>query len=295
MKPGYFLPMILIMILLTLILPMNCAVFAAEEVEWETIHTLQMEVPARDVAFSPDGSRIFILSEAGKVHLYSAAGKPEGSIDVGKDADQIRVGPKGDLLILNSRRNKSIQIVQLAYVQDIDVSGSPFKGPENAPVVLTIFDDFECTYCARLVPVLDQVVKQYSEEVKLVFKHFPLGNHKYAVKAALGSLAAEKQGKFWEFHDLLFANYNQLSDEKIEEIAQALNLDMKRFQADMQDPALVNKIRQDMMQAVNAGVRGTPTLFVNGKRLQDRSMAGFRKAIQEELEKADPSETESKS
>ena len=293
MTPGRFSP--IIMIMLTLIIPMNPAVFAAEDVEWETMHTLQMDAPSRDIAFSPDGSRLFILSEGGKVHIYSAAGEPEGSIDVGKDADQIRVGPKGDLLVLNSRRNKMVQLVQLTYVQDIDVSGSPFKGPEEAPVVLTIFDDFECTYCARLVPVLDQVIQQYPETVKLVFKHFPLRNHKHAVKAALASLAAEKQGKFWEFHDLLFANYNRLSDEKIEEIARTLNLDMDRFKTDMQDPALVNTIRQDIIQAVDAGVRGTPTLFINGKRLKDRSMAGFRKAIQEALEKTDPAGTKSKS
>ena len=293
MKPGPNAPLILIAF--SFVISMSFQVSAAEDVEWKTLNTLQMEAPSRDVALSPDGSKIFVLSETGNVHIYSAAGEPEGIIEVGKEADQIRVGPKGDLLILNSRRNRSIRIIQLTYVQDIDVSGSPFKGPEDAPVVLTIFDDFECPYCARLVPVLDQVVKQYPEAVKLVFKHFPLRNHKHALKAAMASMAAEKQGKFWEFHDLLFANYNQLSDEKIEEIARALNLDMERFQTDMQDPALMNKLRQDMMQAVNAGVRGTPTLFVNGKRLQDRSMAGFQKAIQEELEKADPAGSESDS
>jgi protein-disulfide isomerase len=293
MKPGPNAPLILIAF--SFVISMSFQVSAAENVEWKTLSTLQMEAPSRDVALSPDGSKIFVLSETGNVHIYSAAGEPEGIIEVGKEADQIRVGPKGDLLILNSRRNRSIRIIQLTYVQDIDVSGSPFKGPEDAPVVLTIFDDFECPYCARLAPVLDQVVKQYPEAVKLVFKHFPLRNHKHALKAAMASMAAEKQGKFWEFHNLLFANYNQLSDEKIEEIARALNLDMERFQTDMQDPALMNKLRQDMMQAVNAGVRGTPTLFVNGKRLQDRSMAGFQKAIQEELEKADPAGSESDS
>ncbi len=293
MKPGPSAPLILIAF--SLVIPMSFQVSAAENVEWETVKTLQMETPSRDVAFSPDGSKFFVLSETGKVHIYSAAGEPEGTIEVGKEADQIRVGPKGDLLILNSRRNQSIRIIQLEYVQDIDVSGSPFKGPEDAPVVLTIFDDFECPYCARLAPLLDQVVKQYPEAVKLVFKHFPLRNHKNAVKAALASLAAEKQGKFWEFHDLLFANYNQLSDEKIEEIARVLNLDMERFKTDMQDPALVNSIRQDMMQAVNAGVRGTPTLFVNGKRLQDRSMKGFQGAIEKELETAGEKKSKSDS
>lgn len=293
MKPGQ--SVCLILIAFSLVIPLRSQIAAAEDVEWETVNTLQMEAPSRDVAFSPDGSKIFVLSETGKVNIYSAAGEPKGTIEVGKEADQIRVGPKGDLLIVNSRRNKSIRVIQLEYVQDIDISGSPFKGPEDAPVVLTIFDDFECPYCARLVPVLDQVVKQYPEAVKLVFKHFPLRNHKHAVKAALASMAAEKQGKFWEFHDLLFANYNQLSDEKIEEIAQTLNLDMERFKTDMQDPALVNTIRQDIMQAVNAGVRGTPTLFVNGKRLQDRSMEGFQEAIEKELKTNSKKKAESDS
>ena len=88
------------------------------------------------------------------------------------------------------------------------------------------------------MPVLEQVLEQYPQQVKLVFKNFPLRSHSFAYKAAQASMAAEQQGKFWEFHDLLFKNYNRINDQKITEIMNDLNLDADQFQRAMQDPAI---------------------------------------------------------
>ena len=105
------------------------------------------------------------------------------------------------------------------------------------------------------------------------------------MKAAMAALASGSQGKFWEFHDLLFENYNKLNDQKIREIALALGLDQAEFEKKMKDPRIEAMIRQDVRDGVQAGVQGTPTVFINGRRLKDRSLKGFQVAIDKELQK----------
>jgi len=130
------------------------------------------------------------------------------------------------------------------------------------------------------------VLEQYPNDVKLVFKNFPLTRiHKFAMDAAVASMAANQQGKFWEFHDELFKNYNNLNAEKFDELAQAVGLDMEQFKQDRQNPALAAMVQRDLKDGVEAGVRGTPSIFVNGRLLQQRSLPGFKQIIDEELAK----------
>jgi protein-disulfide isomerase len=130
------------------------------------------------------------------------------------------------------------------------------------------------------------VLEQYPNDVKLVFKNFPLTRiHKFAMDAAVASMAANQQGKFWEFHDGLFKNYNNLNAEKFDELAQAVGLDMEQFNQDRQNPALAAMVQRDLKDGVEAGVRGTPSIFVNGRLLQQRSLPGFKQIIDEELAK----------
>ena len=130
------------------------------------------------------------------------------------------------------------------------------------------------------------MLEQYPNDVKLVFKNFPLTRiHKSAMGAAVASLAANQQGKFWEFHSGLFKNYNNLNDEKFDEIAQSVGLDMEQFKQDTQNPALSAMVQRDLKDGVAAGVRGTPSIFVNGRMLQQRSLAGFKQIIDAELAK----------
>ena len=135
------------------------------------------------------------------------------------------------------------------------------------------------------MPVLEQVLEKYPEDVKVVFKNFPLRNHKFAMKAAVAALAAESQGKFWEFHDLLFENYNKLNDQKIQDIAVAVGLNLEEYEKKKKDSAITRQVRQDLSDGQKAGVRGTPTIFINGIRLRDRSLKGFQAAIDKQLEK----------
>jgi DNA-binding beta-propeller fold protein YncE len=116
---------------------------AAASVEWDVEKTLQLKSEPIDVAVSPDGSRIFVLNDLGQILIYSSEGSFLDKIAVGKQFDHVTVSPRGDQLILNSRKKKSVQVITLDFIQDINVSGSPFKGSESAPVVIAIFDDFE--------------------------------------------------------------------------------------------------------------------------------------------------------
>ncbi len=134
------------------------------------------------------------------------------------------------------------------------------------------------------MPTLEQVLKQYPNEVKLVLKNFPLRNHKFAMKAAAAALAARRQGKFWEFHDALFENYNKLNDEKIKGIVTQLEMNETAFEAELKKPLINKLIGKDLNDGRNAGVRGTPTAFINGRRVKDRSIKGIQAIIDKELE-----------
>ena len=135
------------------------------------------------------------------------------------------------------------------------------------------------------MPVLDQVLEQYPTQVKIVFKNFPIRTHRFAIQAAKAALAAESQGKFWQFHDLLFKNYNALNDQKIQEIVLELGLDEEKFGQQLKNPQIMAKIQKDMNDASNAGVQGTPTVFINGKRLRNRTLPGFQAILNKELKK----------
>ena len=117
--------------------------FASDNVEWNVYKTLQLDATPIDVALTLDGRRIFVLTDQGEVLIYSSTNKMEAKIDVGKNVDQIKLGPKGETLILRSSKNKTVELVTLDFIQKINVSGAPFKGPEDAPVVIAVFDDFQ--------------------------------------------------------------------------------------------------------------------------------------------------------
>jgi protein-disulfide isomerase len=131
------------------------------------------------------------------------------------------------------------------------------------------------------------VLEKYPKDLKVVFKNFPLPMHAFSRKAAAAALAAFRQGKFREFHIKLFESSNTLSDEKIQAIAKEMKLNMKTFNRDMNDPAIQSIIYRDMNEGEQAEVRGTPTMFINGKLLRIRSLQAqeIDDAIEAELKK----------
>lgn len=133
------------------------------------------------------------------------------------------------------------------------------------------------------MPLFEQVLDKYPDSVKIVYKHYPLSFHKQALQAALASLAAAEQGRFWEYHDELYLNQNSLSNEKYIEIAQNLGLDLKKFSLDIMRPSLRKKVEEDIQDAKKAGVTGTPAIFVNGRQLKIRDFQTLSKLIDAEL------------
>jgi protein-disulfide isomerase len=127
---------------------------------------------------------------------------------------------------------------------------------------------------------------QYPNEVKFYFKNFPLNIHRYSKQAAIAALAADRQGKFWEFHNKLFENFRSLSDEKIMQIAKELGLDMGAFERDIRSASINNLVNRDMMEAQKIGVRSTPSVFINGKLLQRRNLKNFQLRIDADLKKS---------
>jgi protein-disulfide isomerase len=174
-----------------------------------------------------------------------------------------------------------------ARAYNLPIEGSPVKGPPDAPITIVEFADYQCPFCARSEAVVQEVLKAYPTQARLVYKHFPLtANHPQALPAALAATAAQRQGKFWEMHAILFANQRALSTEQIEGYARQLGLDMARFRADMASDEVKAQVEADRRLARRAGVRGTPTLFVNGRLVQDRTVNGFRKLIDPMLTRA---------
>lgn len=169
-------------------------------------------------------------------------------------------------------------------VFELPAGNSPFKGPSDAPVVLTEFADFQCPFCGQVPAVVDQVLKAYPKEVKFVYKQMPLTSiHPFAMGASKAALAAQRQGKYWEMYDKLFANQRALQPEKLKDYAQEIGLDVAKFEKDMASPEVQQQIDDDMKLAQQVHVGGTPTLFLNGKRVMNRSADGIKQMVDDSL------------
>jgi len=149
----------------------------------------------------------------------------------------------------------------------VNTKGSPVRGDPDAKIAVIEFSDFQCPFCGRAMPTLDQIEKAYGDKVRIVFKHLPLGMHPKAPAAHAAAEAAHRQGKFWEMHDKIFANQAEMSPEKYREYAKQIGLDVARFDRDVADAALKQRIDADASEAARLGVTGTPAFFVNGRYL----------------------------
>lgn len=259
------------------------APICSAQVEWRVLKTLALSGEPIDIKVSANGQWIYVLTKNRDLLVYSAKGELKDTIKAGSQIDKIEVGPSENTLYLMNNRQKQIKIIDVTYVRDIHIAHSPFKGKADAPVVVVDYTDFQCPYCAKLVHVLEQLLELYPDKVKIVYKSYPLRSHRFAFKAATAAMAAHEKGKFWEFHDRLFEKHRQINGQLILEIRKALALDMPEFDSLMNSQKIRNLVIGDLREGQTNGVRGTPTIFVNGKRLKDKSLQGFRLAIEKEL------------
>ncbi|MBL9014774.1 MAG: thioredoxin domain-containing protein [Myxococcales bacterium] len=138
-------------------------------------------------------------------------------------------------------------------------------GPDTAPVTVVVWSDFQCPYCKRSAPVVEKLREKYGDDVRVVFRHLAMQSHRHAQLAAEAAIAAADQGKFWAFHDQIWANFGQLTRPELDGFARAIGLDMAKFTAALDERRYRDLVVQESATALALGVDGTPTMFVNGQ------------------------------
>jgi protein-disulfide isomerase len=169
----------------------------------------------------------------------------------------------------------------------VETEGYPSKGPNNAPVTIVEFSDFECPYCGGLFPTLKEVEKNYEGKLRIVYRQFPLNNiHPHAEKAAEASLCAFEQQHFWEFHDSMFGNQKELSIPDLKQRAVNFKLDTAKFNDCIDSGREAAAIQKDIEAGARAGVSGTPAIFINGRFLSgNQPYATIKNMIEDELQR----------
>ena len=164
---------------------------------------------------------------------------------------------------------------------NIAIDDQPARGGATAAVTIVEFTDFQCPACSRTQPIIDEVVKEYGDRVKLVIRDYPLYTmHANALKAAEAAEAAREQGKYWEYTALLFKNQQALGPADLVEYARQVGMDLTKFQASLNSGKNLEKVQRDMQDGDKIGVSSTPTVFINGRRLKDKSKESMKAAIE---------------
>lgn len=242
-------------------------------------------------------SKFAILALAGALLLPSAlrAEVPQGDFEKAMDkylSNEKNVEKIGNSLQALIRKQREEQEKQRAQSETqemeeqfknpvkVELGESPVRGKADAKVTIVEFSDFQCPFCQRGAMVMDQVLKEYPNDVKLVFKNLPLSFHQEARPAAKAALAAKEQGKFWEMYDELFANQHKLGADAYLEFAQKIGLNIDKFKADLASDKVEKMIQSDSDQAASLGVQGTPAFFVGGVKVSGaRPLQSFKEII----------------
>ncbi len=162
----------------------------------------------------------------------------------------------------------------------VSPEGAPVRGSVLAPVTVVLFSDFECPYCVKLEATLKQLEDSYHGRIKIAYRMKPLPMHEHARLAAKAAIAADAQGKFWAYHDVLVAHRDALDLASLQKYAADVNLDVARWSRDLDDPKTEARVAADEAAAEKLGVKGTPTVFVNGRRVVGaQPLATFKQAI----------------
>ena len=252
------------------------------DLNWTVQANWSLPAKPLDLVHSLDNKKVFILTADNKVHIFAADGRKLGEMEVEPDTVAIDIAPRGEMLYLINGRTNTFTAMDIGFSQQIDITGAPVRGKADAPVTLVVFSDFECPWCAKLEPLLAQLLAANADTVRVVFKHLPLPMHPQAEPAALAAIAAQRQGKFWEMHDALFA-VQQWTPAAVTETATRIKLDMTRFQADLNSQETRMQLAKDKADAQAAEVAATPSVFVNGRPVRERSLPALQAMVNEAL------------
>ncbi len=225
-----------------------------------------------------DNFKALIDEELEKAQALTRSGTPASQVYAAILAKGVEAAP--------SRADNKPEAPATAYRKVDFPADAPSFGPKDAKVTIVEWSDFECPFCSRVGPTLKQIKEAYPKDVRVVFRHQPLSFHANAKPAAEASMAAHEQGKFWEYHDKLFANQRALDRVSLERYAEELKLDMGKFKAAMDSNKYDAQISADMAEATRVGVNGTPSFFINGRSLVGaQPVDAFKRVIDEELKK----------
>jgi protein-disulfide isomerase len=213
----------------------------------------------------------------------------DAEVDAWFEANQARVGNRSKEEIapqikqfLAQQRGGDVRNTYLASLREqydvkirfepprakVEVANAPIKGGKDAAVTIVEFSDFECPYCSSVTPTLKKIEETYGDKVRIAFRHFPLGFHSKAQKAAEAAMCAQDQGKFWQMHDAMFGDQKQLEVAQLKATAANLGLDAEKFNECLDSGTHADAIKADMEAGQAAGVSGTPAFFINGRMVE---------------------------
>jgi protein-disulfide isomerase len=245
-----------------------------------------------DVNFiiSNDG-RYIILGEPASTKDFEESpiqGLKEGSVPLGTQTLPLLMSNDSKYIIVGEIIDTSIDPLK-ETMSKISLEDVPVKGKETANVTVVEYSDFQCPFCQRGSQMLPQILQEYDGKIKLMYKQLPLPIHNWAKDAAIASLCAREQGndKFWEFHDLLFANQKNIkvenSKEEFEGFAKKIGLNENNFNKCLDSPDIAKRVQADIEEARSIGVSSTPTFVVNGIIVPGANPEGLKSAIEASL------------
>lgn len=266
-----------------------------KEISPEMLGNIQtaLNLPA-NVNMKVIGTTDVEVGRLSNISLKISLGKRSQRVDayISEDEQYILVGRMfTQEQIKELKERKKVTAAERIDPTKIPIDGRPFKGPADAPITIVEFSEFQCPYCRRAASTVDnQVLKNYGDKIKLVFKHFPLGFHKWAEPAAIASECAFKQNNeaFWYLYDKLFENQRSINEgnirEKCLQWAEEANLDKKKFTSCYDNKETLARVKQDAEEGKSIGLTGVPAFFVNGKKLGGaQPYERFKEVIDEEL------------
>ncbi len=242
-------------------------------------------------------SRVALVTEEEIDRFYQANKDRFKDADEGEARDQIRarlqsqkVAAAREAFLQSLRKNAKVVVnLQPPPVTRVAVStdGAPARGGAKAPVTIVEFSDFHCPFCKRVVPTLKELETKYGDKVKLVFRDYPIDQlHPGARKAHEAARCASDQGKFWAYHDVLFANDSDSSPQRLKAYAQQVGLDVAKFDQCVQSGKAKDLVQKDIDEAGRLGVNGTPAFFINGELLSGaQPLENFVRVVERELER----------
>jgi protein-disulfide isomerase len=243
---------------------------------------------ASDLLIRQEATRRGLAPENADSMFDASAVEPDNNAQATRQQDdpaQSRETAKS-ALIDELRQSAEIHILlqpPTGPVFDIAVQNQPVLGNPNAPVTLALFLDYECARCAAVHEVVGRLLQEYDSQLRGVFFEFPLTRHPNAIQAAIAAKAAHDQGKYMEYTALLFKNRSNLNGKKLRELASGAGLDLEAFEEAITGHSCLGEVLQDRQQGINLGVFSTPTVFINGRRINEKTYPTLKGAIEQAL------------